>query len=124
MKTVIIDDDSDILRLIEIKLTKAGHDVSTAQDGAEGAALVAEIKPALLILETELANKHGHAIIREAKARKSAPLCIILSSESSDEAIAAGFAAGADDYLIKPFSPRVLLERIRITAIRSARHGA
>jgi len=120
MKILIIDDDVDILRLTGIKLTKAGHDISTVQDGAAGADLAHSEKPSLIILETELANKHGHDIIRAVKkSHKPAPLVIILSSEDTDEAIAAGFAAGADDYMIKPFSPRVLLERMRVVAIRA-----
>ncbi len=119
MKTVIIDDDSDILRLIEIKLKKAGYDVLTAQDGAVGAELVDAERPFLVILETELATRHGHEIIRDVQNHDPVPLVIILSGEDSDEKIAAGFAAGADDYLIKPFSPHVLLERVRVAAIRA-----
>ncbi len=120
MKTVIIDDDSDILRLIEIKLKKAGYDVLTAHDGEVGAELAHQERPDLIILETDLASRHGHEIIQEVKkTHDPAPLVLILSNNQSDEEIAAGFAAGADDYLIKPFSPRVLLERIRVTAIRN-----
>ena len=119
MKTLIIDDDGDILRVQYIKLTKAGHEVLFAQDGATGAELAHTHKPELIILETELAQKNGLEIIREVKeAYEPSPLVIILSHQKSDEAIAAGFAAGADDYMTKPFSQYVLLERIRVNSIR------
>jgi DNA-binding response OmpR family regulator len=119
MKTLIIDDDGDVLRVQFIKLTKAGHEVSFAQNGVKGAELAHTHRPELIILETELPQKNGLEIIREVReSHNPAPLIIILSHQRSDEAIAAGFAAGADDYMTKPFSQHVLLERIRVNSIR------
>ncbi|MEN8234939.1 MAG: response regulator [Actinomycetota bacterium] len=121
MRILVIDDDVDIVRLQDIKLKKAGHEVWTATDGISGTAAAKEHRPEVIILETELTGRHGHDLIRGfKKGRKKPPLVIIVSHQDSDEAIEAGLAAGADDYMTKPFSPRVLAERIRVTAARNA----
>lgn len=120
MQVLVIDDDADVLRLLEIKLTREGHDVSVALTGAVGAEELRQSRPELVILETEVSGIPGLDIVRTAKEMQPAPLVLILSHKMTDADIAAGFAAGADDYLTKPFSPRVLTERIRIATIRNA----
>lgn len=120
MRIVVIDDDRDVVRLLDIKLSREGHEVWTATDGRAGAEAIRERRPDVVVLETEVSGKHGHDIVREAKqGGGSQPLVIVLSHQSTDEAIEAALDAGADDYLVKPFSPRVLSERIRVNAIRN-----
>ncbi len=118
MKTVVIDNNSDILRLLEIKLKRDGYDVFPASDGESGAELIRETGPDIIILETELPYIHGHELIKLAKGQNPDCMVFILSNRSTKEAILSGFRAGADDYMTKPFAPRLLLERIRICAIR------
>jgi DNA-binding response OmpR family regulator len=121
MRILVIDDDKDVIRLLGIKLGRAGHDVDTATDGTRGIELAQEGQPDVVVLETELHGTHGHDVVREVKALSPAPLVIILSHRSSDDDIADGFAAGADDFVSKPFSPRVLAERIRVDVVRANR---
>ena len=119
MRILVIDNNLDVVRLLEIKLSKAGHDVSTAVDGDAASALAKQTRPEVMILETEVSGKSGLDLIREfKKSPEKVPLVLVLSHRTSDEAILAAFEAGADDYVTKPFSPRVLDERIRIAALR------
>lgn len=120
MRVLAIDDDADVLRLLDIKLSKEGHDVSTASDGDAGLVRLEQDRPELVIVEPAVSGTPGLEIVRRAKAQADPPLVLILSHAGADEDIAAGLAAGADDYLLKPFSPRVLSERIRVAAVRSA----
>jgi DNA-binding response OmpR family regulator len=120
MKAIVIDSDSDILRLLNIKLKKSGYEVFAAMDGASGEELIREHNPELIVLETELGHKHGHELIRLAKKKNHKVLVIVLSAKNSEQDIIDGFNAGADDYMTKPFSPMMLLERIRIVSIRSS----
>lgn len=120
MRVLAIDDDADVLRLLRIKLSKEGHEVATAADGRSAVEALEQEPPDLVILELEVPGTPGLEIVRVAKGQSTAPLVIVLTHKRGDEDIAAGLAAGADDYLLKPFSPRVLSERIRVAAIRVA----
>ena len=120
MRVLVIDDDADVLRLLGIKLGKEGHQIVTAVDGTAAVARLDEHEPELVILETAIPGTPGLEVVSAAKAQTPTPLVIILSHQDDDASIAAGLAAGADDYVTKPFSPRALSERIRITAIRTA----
>ena len=120
MRVLAIDDDTDVLRLLQIKLGKDGHDVTTAGDGSTAAQILEQDRVELVVLEVELSGMSGLEVVRAVKAQPAPPLVIVLSHRGSDDDIAAGLAAGADDYLLKPFSPRVLAERIRVATIRQA----
>ena len=121
-KILAVESDANILHLLAVKLRKAGYDVITATDGAEAARLAQAERPDAVISEVTLPGIEGLALTRRLKAQpQAAPVVILLTILGSDRDIAAGFAAGADDYMTKPFSPLVLVERVRVNLIRAGR---
>ena len=117
---LIVDEDTDVLRLLRVKLTAAGYEVLRARDGKEALALAEKEQPEMVVMEKRLPDIDGLALLSQLRSRITpAPLVLILSGESADEAISAAFSAGAADYLAKPFSPQVLLERLRVNQIRA-----
>ncbi len=127
MKTVlVIDDDSDIRELVTWKLTQAGYATLGASDGEEGLAVAiagdAEGRPPDLILVDWLMPKMtGIEVCRSVRANPlTSRIPIILLTANAEEAeVERGFAAGVDDYIVKPFNPRVLLGRIQAVLARS-----
>lgn len=119
-RVLVIDEDLDTLRLISIKLSKAGFEMFLARDGEEGLSVAMAQKPHLIIMEVLLAKVDGPVLLGRLKAEvEPAPLVLILSDKDQDENIAAGLSAGADDYMSKPFSPQVLQERVRVNLIKA-----
>ena len=120
-KILIVDEDTDVLRLLRVKLNAAGYEVSRARDGKEALVQVEKEQPEIIITELLLPDINGLDLLVQLKAEQStAALILILSSAGSDEEIAAALAAGAADYVSKPFSPQLLLERIRVNRLRAA----
>ena len=121
MKNILlIDEDSDVLRLLRAKLYSAGYEVGLALDGAGAEAQLESFHPDVVVMETLLPDVNGLELLNQIKTNTSTPpLMIVLSSKGDVEDIAAAFDSGADDYVTKPFSPISLLERIRINLIRN-----
>ncbi|MBU1698914.1 MAG: response regulator transcription factor [Candidatus Eisenbacteria bacterium] len=112
---VLVEDDEDIQQLVEYNLLKEGFTVDCAGDGKEGLSLVLSENPDLLVLDLMLPGLHGLEVCRSLKkdpATAAIPI-IILTAKGEESDILAGFTAGADDYVTKPFSPKVLLARIK-----------
>lgn len=125
MRVLVVDDNQDVLHLLEIKLGKDGYNVLTAKDGEQGLLLAQEQTPDVVLLETMLPVLGGLALVRRLKSEVSpVPVVILLTSKSSEEDIRAGFSAGADDFISKPFSPRVLEERISVNLIKAGQYSA
>jgi DNA-binding response OmpR family regulator len=121
-KILVVESDANILHLLAVKLRKAGYNVIMATNGTEAARLAQVEQPDAVISEVILPGMEGLALARRLKAQpQAAPVVIMLSVLGSDRDIAAGFAAGADDYMTKPFSPLVLVERVRVNLIRTGR---
>lgn len=119
-RILIVDEDSDVLRLLRVKLGGAGYEVSRARDGQEALSLAVSTQPHVVVTETLLGDVDGMELVTRLRgAAVPAPLVIVLSGQQDDEAIAAVFAAGADDFVGKPFSPTGLLERIRVNMLRA-----
>lgn len=115
MVTILVaEDEVHILRLIQRRLETAGHIVTPFEDGDEALACALEQRPDLLLLDIMLPGASGLEICRQVKQAygDAAPPVILISARGQQADIEAGLAAGADDYIIKPFSPRLLLERI------------
>jgi two-component system KDP operon response regulator KdpE len=113
---LVIDDEPQIRRLLEITLTSNDYKVFTAKSGHEGLLLAANHPPELIILDLGLPDKNGHEILKELREWYNKAI-IVLSAQSGEEDIVSALDNGATDYLTKPFRNAELLARIR-SAIR------
>jgi DNA-binding response OmpR family regulator len=114
-RVLVADDDTDIRDLVEFKLTQAGYAVHAVGDGVAAWEAFQEQAPALVILDVMMPGLSGIDVlrkIREAEGDSSKVPVLLLSAKSRDGDVDTGFAVGADDYVIKPFSPRELLHRV------------
>ena len=110
-----IEDDDDIQELIRFNLEKEGYKVSCRTTGEEGLKSASMHRPDLVLLDLMLPGMDGLTVCRKLRADdacKDLPI-IILSAKGTESDVVAGLELGADDYMTKPFSPRVLLARIR-----------
>ena len=114
-KIAVIEDEADILEVIEYSLSKEGFRVCTALDGEEGLGLVKKELPDLVVLDLMLPGLDGIEICRKLKSdsatRSISIIMVTAKGEESD--IVLGLGIGADDYVVKPFSPRELTARVK-----------
>jgi DNA-binding response OmpR family regulator len=122
MATVLLaEDDADIRFLVTFKLEQAGHQVSGFGDGLSALANAREHPPDLAVLDIMMPGMSGLDVCRELRGdpATAAIRVIILTSAAQETDIAAGFAAGADDYIVKPFSPRDFAKRVKDVLARA-----
>jgi DNA-binding response OmpR family regulator len=117
---LIVEDDPKIANVVRVYLENDGFRVAHAEKGREALALAQKEPPLLVILDLMLPDMTGEEICQELKEMGDIPV-IILTSKASEEERLAGFALGADDYVVKPFSPRELLFRVKAVLKRSRR---
>ncbi|MBK9672720.1 MAG: response regulator transcription factor [Bacteroidetes bacterium] len=115
---LIIDDEPQIQKLLEIILESNGYKVQTAVSGKEGILLAANHPPELIILDLGLPDKSGHEVLKELRSWYTKSI-LILSVQDSEDAIVAALDSGASDYLTKPFRSGELLARIRASIRRN-----
>jgi two-component system, OmpR family, KDP operon response regulator KdpE len=116
---LIIDDEVQIRRLLEITLSANGYKIAEAATGKEGIALAASVQPVVIILDLGLPDMDGTEVLKKLREWYQKPV-IILSVRSSEDDIVRALDTGANDYLTKPFRTGELLARIRV-AIRQNR---
>ncbi|HNY86938.1 MAG TPA: response regulator [Candidatus Hydrogenedentes bacterium] len=123
---LVVEDDEDILELVAYNLAKAGYRVTKAATGREALARVAEEPPDLVVLDLMLPETDGTEVCRRLKgdANTSAIPVVMLTAKGEESDIVAGLELGADDYITKPFSPQVLLARIRAVLRRKEKGDA
>ena len=112
-RVLVADDDGDIRDLVAFKLTQAGFDVTCVGDGLDAWDVFVDSPPDLFVLDVMMPGMSGLDLL--VKVREAAQFRIpvlLLSARSRDADVDAGFAAGADDYVVKPFSPRELVHRV------------
>jgi len=114
---LVIDDEMQIRRLLEITLESNGFKVESAESARDGLRIAANHPPDLVILDLGLPDENGHEVLKKLREWYTSPV-IILSVQSSEEDIVRALDNGADDYLVKPFRTGELLARIR-SALRS-----
>jgi len=125
MKTVlVVDDDPDIRELVSWKLTQAGYTTRAACDGEDGLAATVEDEgrlPDLILVDWMMPKMTGIEMCRAVRANPlTARIPLILLTANAQEAeVERGFAAGVDDYIVKPFSPREMLGRVQAVLARS-----
>lgn len=111
---LVADDDPDIRDLIVLKLESAGLEVRTAVDGEEALERAADEPPAVVVLDLMMPNVDGVEVCRRLRADPATAQTpvIMLTALAQPSDVERGVAVGADDYLVKPFSPRDLLTRV------------
>jgi DNA-binding response OmpR family regulator len=112
---LLVEDDPVILRLLEVNFELEGYGVLLAHDGAEGIALARSEAPDLIVSDIMMPNVSGIELVETLKAdavTAGIPI-ILLSAKAQSTDIRAGMAAGADDYITKPFEPLELVEHVQ-----------
>lgn len=118
-KILVIEDEEGIIHLINLYLKDAGYQVVVAKDGADGLAMHAREHPDLVILDIMLPALDGFEVCRRIRTWSRTPILMLTARGDEDDRIA-GLELGADDYLVKPFSPRELVSRVRAILRRVA----
>jgi len=109
---LVVDDDAKILRLVRMYLEREGFRVIEAQDGRTALAAISLEAPALVILDIMLPEVDGLAVIKAVRRTDRIPIVVLSALGQADDRIS-GLAAGADDYVPKPFSPAELVLRVK-----------
>ena len=119
---LVVDDEEDILELLDYNLSRHGYDVSRAASGEAALAAVRADAPHLVILDLMLPGMDGLEVCRILKKdERTAGVPVLMLTARGEEAdIVTGLELGADDYVTKPFSPRVLLARVKAVLRRRA----
>jgi DNA-binding response OmpR family regulator len=122
-RIIVADDDKDILDLVVFKLTQAGFDTIAVSDGVAALAAIEADPPRLAILDVMMPGLSGIDVLRKIRANQLTRDLdvILLTARARDTDVDAGFATGASDYVIKPFSPRELLHRVNGVLARGDR---
>lgn len=118
----VVDDDPDVRDLVEYKLVQAGHEVLTAVNGQDALRLIPDSGAQLVLLDVMMPGLSGFEVLaslRSAEATKTLPV-IMLTARAQETDAERGFTLGADDYVIKPFSPRELMTRVNAQLVRVA----
>ncbi|WP_318279072.1 response regulator transcription factor [Agrococcus baldri] len=114
-RILVVDDDRDIRDLVAIKLESAGYEVVVRSDGSQALEAALEGAWSLIVLDLMMPGMSGIDVLRAIRDRGDTTPVILLTARGQEKDIEAGFAAGADDYVTKPFSPRALLARVTAT---------
>ncbi|MDR1786174.1 MAG: response regulator transcription factor [Spirochaetaceae bacterium] len=109
---LIIEDVRELSELVSLYLTKEGLDVQAVESAEEGLVMLETRQPDLIILDLNLPGMDGFEFLQTLRRRSGIPV-IIVSARNSDEDLISGFSTGADEFVTKPFSPRVLAARVR-----------
>jgi DNA-binding response OmpR family regulator len=111
---LIADDDEDILQLLAFRLERAGYETVQAQNGNQALQLARDLQPALAVLDVMMPGLDGYDVTRELRRNEgtSTMPVILLTARAQSSDVARGVAAGADDYLKKPFDAQDLKDRV------------
>ena len=112
---LIVDDEEDVLELVRYNLNKEGYRIETATSGEEALAKARTVQPGLIILDLMLPGIDGLQVCKNLKSEtktQNIPV-IMLTAKGEESDVVGGLELGADDYITKPFSPKVLIARVR-----------
>lgn len=118
---LVVDDEPDIMDIVQYNLERAGFSVLTAADGAEALQHAREAKPALIVLDLMLPGIEGTdvcRILKQDERTRSIPI-IMLTAKGEEIDRVVGLELGADDYIVKPFSPREFVLRVKAVLRRA-----
>ena len=122
-RILVVDDDPALLDVLSLAFAEAGHEVSTARDGAAGLAALLGDRLDVAVVDVGLPKVDGFTVVRRARAAGVRTPILILTSRDDEIDEALGLELGADDYVGKPFSTRVLLARVAALVRRDALRG-
>lgn len=117
-KILVVDDQPSIREVVGLYLSRDGHTVVQAADGEEALRLFEESRPDLVVLDLMLPKLGGVEVCRRMRAERRVPL-IMLTAKGEEEDRIVGLGLGADDYVVKPFSPRELAARVEAVLRRT-----
>lgn len=117
-KLLVVDDEKKLVKVIKAYLEKEGYILETAYDGQEALKVMKEFHPDLMILDLMLPKISGEEVCQRVRHTSSLPILMLTAKSREDDKVK-GFKYGADDYLVKPFSLRELLGRIKAILRRS-----
>lgn len=122
-RIALVDDDRNILTSVSMALETEGYDVKTYNDGEEGLQGITNDTPDLVVLDIKMPRMDGMEVLSRLREKSAIPVIFLTSKDDEvDEVI--GLRMGADDYITKPFSQRLLIERIRALLRREALRNA
>lgn len=114
----VIEDEPSIAEVVSLYLRRAGYTVSQAQEGTQAIAMLEQQLPDLVVLDLMLPNVDGLEITRWLRDRSDVPIIMLTARREEADRIA-GLEMGADDYVVKPFSPQELVSRVRAVLRRT-----
>jgi two-component system response regulator ResD len=117
-RALVVDGQESVLRLLELKLSRAGFSVGTAADGEDAYLKARAFGADIVLVADSIGPLDSHSLVCALAALPSRPAMIFLSSRGGEEDIEHALRAGCDDYVLKPFSPHELIHRMRTTLIR------
>jgi two-component system, OmpR family, response regulator ChvI len=121
-KITLVDDDENIVTSVSLALESHGHTVKAYYDGASGLAALENEPPDLAILDVKMPRMDGMEVLRRLRRTTDLPVIILTSKDDEIDEIL-GFNLGADDYIHKPFSQRLLIERVKAILRRAGIDG-
>ena len=119
MKILVVDDEPKIRELIGQYLTVAGYETEFAKDGIEALNIISKGDIDMVILDVMMPFMDGITCLKEMRSRGFKTPVIILSAKGEEYDKITGFEAGTDDYVVKPFSPKELMARVKAVAMRA-----
>ncbi|MBI2859811.1 MAG: response regulator, partial [Chloroflexi bacterium] len=122
-RILIVDDEPKILDVVRLYLEKERFQVISAGDGRQALEKASSASPDLIVLDLNLPDMDGLEVFRRIRAMSSVPI-IMLTGRGEEVDRVVGLELGADDYMVKPFSPRELLARVRLVLRRTSRPEA
>ncbi|MFZ5643653.1 MAG: response regulator transcription factor [Bacillota bacterium] len=120
MRILVVDDEERIRSIIKMYFTREGFDIKEAVDGRNALDILGREKFDLIILDIMMPELDGWAVCREVRSRSSVPIIMLTAREEEVDRVV-GLEMGADDYVVKPFSPRELLARVKAVLRRTGR---
>ena len=112
MKVLVVDDDRVLADVVAFTLRRDGFDVIQAYDGVSGLQRWSNDQPDLIILDVNMPKMDGFEVCKRVRMESETPIILLTVREEEDD-IVSGLEIGADDYIIKPFSPRQLVARVK-----------
>jgi two-component system, OmpR family, alkaline phosphatase synthesis response regulator PhoP len=122
LRILIVDDEPDIIEVVKYNLLQQNYLVSTATDGIEAIQIAKKTNPHLILLDINMPNKDGVAVVKELRNQSqfADTIIIFLTALASEQNEVEGLNIGADDYIVKPIKPQVLISRIKSALRRFA----